>query len=334
MSVRYGIQLVALAVVLFTAACGGAGNLSTNPKTLSGPGSSGVVSGTAGVDTGYAGSVTAPGPASFGASPAPPQIAVNGAATFDGTAGSYPSGITFPVLYTALQYTLQPNGEKGLAPVSAASGSTITVPGAQNARYVLSVPLFVPGDCLVCDGTDASHLGLTNLSYVTLGGWSVSNQSQSAIQFLFGYETPASSVPAAGHASFSGTATGDVYVPANGQILQSHLSGDATLSVDFASGKITGGFTNTHYIPVGGNSAAVPWNDVSVNASIAAGTNRFIGATAVTSAPRNTMSLNSSATGSISGGLYGPAAQELGAIWTLNDGNASAIGGVLAHATH
>jgi C-lobe and N-lobe beta barrels of Tf-binding protein B len=336
MSVRvgHGMQLVAVTAALLTAACGGGGggNLdSAIPTTLSGPGGPAMVSSTGGIDTGYMGSVAAPAPASYGGSPAPSQLAIDNGAAFDGATGSHPNSTTFPVLFTALRFTIQPNG---LAPVSADNGVTITVPGDQNAGYRLTVPLFVPGDCLCCDGTDAANLGLTNLNYVALGSWAVGNQSISAIQFLFGYETPARSMPATGQASFSGTATGDVYVPANGHILQSHLSGDAAISVDFASGNINGGFTNMRYVPSGGNGAAVPWNDVSVSASIAGGTSRFSGTTVVTSAPQNAMSLNSSATGSINGGFYGPAAQELGAIWTLNDGNASAIGGVLARGTH
>jgi hypothetical protein len=74
----------------------------------------------------------------------------------------------------------------------------------------------------------------------------------------------------------------------------------------------------------------LPWNDVSVNASIAAGTNKFSGTTGVTSTPQNTFSLKGSAIGSINGAFYGPAAEELGAIWTLSDGTISAIGGLAA----
>jgi hypothetical protein len=76
------------------------------------------------------------------------------------------------------------------------------------------------------------------------------------------------------------------------------------------------------------HSGSTPWNDVSVNASIAAGTNKFTGTTAVTSVPEGMFSLNSSATGSINGAFYGPAAENLGAVWTLSDGKNSAIGAV------
>jgi hypothetical protein len=42
------------------------------------------------------------------------------------------------------------------------------------------------------------------------------------------------------------------------------------------------------------------------------------------------MTLSGSATGHIDGGFYGPAAQNVGAIWSLSDGTTSVIGGIAA----
>jgi hypothetical protein len=67
-----------------------------------------------------------------------------------------------------------------------------------------------------------------------------------------------------------------------------------------------------------------------INAAIAARSNRFSGATAVTSAPQNPFSLAGSATGHVDGAFFGPAAQAVGAVWTLSDGTTSAIGGIAA----
>src|SRR6185369_7764199 len=152
-------------------------------------------------------------------------------------------------------------------------------------------------------------------------------------RFLYGYETPATAMPTTGQANFFGGASVDVFAPADGHILESDLGngpiwGNASLSVNFSSGSITGALTNMR--TVGNPVVTFPWNDVTVNASIAAGTNKFSGTTAVTSAPQNMFSLKASATGSINGAFYGPAAEELGAIWTLNDGAISAIGAVTA----
>jgi hypothetical protein len=72
-----------------------------------------------------------------------------------------------------------------------------------------------------------------------------------------------------------------------------------------------------------------PWHDVSVKANIAPETNKFSGTTAVTSQPSpSSFSLTNSATGHINGAFYGPAAQNLGALWSLSDGTGSALGWV------
>ena len=52
----------------------------------------------------------------------------------------------------------------------------------------------------------------------------------------------------------------------------------------------------------------------------------FAGTTAATSAPGTQGSLTGSAIGTFAGLFFGPAAQELGAVWTLSDGTATVIG--------
>jgi hypothetical protein len=179
------------------------------------------------------------------------------------------------------------------------------------------------------------HGATWGLSYVALGGWLQlpgNGTTQSFTEFLFGYDTPAPSMPTSGQAMFSGLADANIFGSSNdAHILLSRASGNAALTVDFASGNITGAFTHMEYLqssPSGLN--AVPWNDVSVNASILAGTNKFSGGTSVTSTPQGALSLKGSATGYIDGAFYGPSAQNLGAIWSLSDGTISAIGGVAA----
>ena len=198
---------------------------------------------------------------------------------------------------------------------------------------------------------DFGDTPVIGLSYVALGEWqqpgNAGNPQYSL--FAFGYETPASAMPTSGTATFSGMAQGSEFAPVGtqGQIVSVGLFGRAALSVDFASGSIAGSFTQMTAAPYNavGTAPAVsyattppfplpppggPWNDVSVSASIAAGTNKFSGTTAAASNPQSAYSLSGSATGSVAGAFYGPNAQELGAIWTLSDGKASAIGGVAA----
>jgi len=165
------------------------------------------------------------------------------------------------------------------------------------------------------------------LSYVLLGEWGTGS-NESITKFVFGYETPASAMPTTGKAAFSGTASATVFKPVGGMIDATNVWGNAALSVDFASGTLNGAFTNMKQPD--GSGGFLPWNDVSVAASIIGGTNRFSGSTAATSTPNTTFGLSGSATGDIDGAFYGPNAENLGAIWSLSDGAGSALGTVAA----
>ncbi|HEX5279984.1 MAG TPA: transferrin-binding protein-like solute binding protein [Micropepsaceae bacterium] len=320
-----------LPVALVLAGCGGGGggNLATSipeGNAVAATSSVAPVAPPAPVcDPAVCGSVGAPAPASFGSNPAAPQLALPGGPTF---AGAYSA--TFPLLFSGFQRT-----DTGLTAIPPGEGATITVSGAAPngapVQWQISVPsanvndngwgvVSLYDDALVGDGP------IQALSYVAVGYWKTSPEwsyigpSQSIGAFVFGYETPVTSMPASGQATFTGYASAGVFQP--GQI--NYADGKAALSVDFSSGKIAGAFTGMEVSP------NVPWNDVSVSASIASGTNRFNGVTAVTSSPNGFASLKPSATGSINGAFYGPAAQQLGAVWTLSDGITSVIGGVTA----
>ena len=108
------------------------------------------------------------------------------------------------------------------------------------------------------------------------------------------------------------------------------IGGDASFTANFATGHISGSFTNM--ISAFNDHQSLPWNDVSVSASIAMGTSTFSGSTSIASTPAipsaNAYLLKGAATGHIDGGFYGRAANEIGAVWTLSngDGTGSAIG--------
>jgi hypothetical protein len=116
------------------------------------------------------------------------------------------------------------------------------------------------------------------------------------------------------------------------------VQGDASFTANFSTGQINGNFTNMKlYINDNpsdyGRIYAYPWNSVSVSASIAGGTNKFSGSTAVTPTPGGVSAphaLKPSATGHIDGKFYGPNAQNLSGVWTLSngDGTGSAVGSV------
>jgi hypothetical protein len=169
--------------------------------------------------------------------------------------------------------------------------------------------------------------GLTwGYSYVLLGNWALPTwgQNQSGAAFVFGYETPVAAMPSTGTATFSGGASATVLKPDGGTIKATDVWGGAMFSVNFASGTLTGAFTNMQQ--PNGSGGFLPWNDVSVSASIAGGTNRFSGSTEATSNPNTTFSLSGSATGHIDGAFFGPGAENLGAVWSLSDGTGSALG--------
>jgi hypothetical protein len=167
-----------------------------------------------------------------------------------------------------------------------------------------------------------------NLGYTYLGEWSEWTDTVGLPQnegvFLTGFQTPVGNVPTSGTATYGGAGTvlGRIYLAGNSAPpATAGVLGDSSFSVNFATGAITGSFTNM-------NSGG-PWNTVSVAANISG--NAFAGTTAANATTGNYAFGNSS--GVIQGGFYGPAANEIGAIWTLTDGANYAAGVVGAPKT-
>ena len=164
----------------------------------------------------------------------------------------------------------------------------------------------------------------SDLSWTTYGTWSVVDDATGmATQgaFVTGYKTADSAVPNTGTAIYNGTTVGRVYsaipVPTIGSV---DLTGDVTLQANFGTGNIAGSMTN---MQVGG---VAPWNSVSLVGAISGGVNYFSGTTATASTPAGFWSMNGSATGTFAGMFFGPGAEELGAVWTLQDGSRTATG--------
>jgi len=277
-------------------------------------------------------SIGAPAPGSFGSNPIPAQLASAAGPSFQ---GAY-SG-AFPLLFSGFQAT-----DGGLTAITPGEGATITITGSapSGGGSPVSWEISIPSANVSDSGwgsvgiyQDLGDGPIQALSYVAMGYWKSSKYwsfvtpSDSIGVLVFGFETPTASMPASGQAIFTGNADAAVFQAGN-FVQVGYVSGNASLSADFASGKISGAFTGMKgYAGAVGN----PWNDVSVTGAIAAGTNRFNGVTAVTSVPTGGSGImGSSATGSINGAFFGPAAQQIGAVWTLTDGNLSAVGGVMA----
>lgn len=155
-----------------------------------------------------------------------------------------------------------------------------------------------------------------NLSYVTLGLWnSVTADAGREVTIgtvVFGVETADSDMPATGSATYTGLVVGQL--DASNTIFS--LAGDVQIDANFASGAITGAFTNMvkENTLTGGLSA---WRDFSATGSITAGTNLFSG-TATTD--------DTLLTGAFDGGLFGPAATEVGGSFELSGAGETATG--------
>jgi hypothetical protein len=279
-----------------------------------------------------AGPIAAPAPASFGSAPA--QIATPASPTFDGSNGSYPANVTFPLIATSLQAA-----SSGMSAVAMPDATLTVVSTSANST---NFQLVIPSINLNANLTNRENIvnnidGWTwGYSYVAAGSWGAGT-GQGSLQsnpfYIFGYETPGSGMPTSGTAQFAGTASGNVFQTNSGTILGTAVNGNANLSVNFSSGQVAGSLTHMQQwdgIPFNSSQTFLPWNDVSLNGSITPGTNKFSGSTAATSAPGTAFSLAGSATGHIDGALYGLAAQNLGAVWSLSDGSKSAIGALVA----
>lgn len=246
--------------------------------------------------------ISAPGSATTGTGPQAVLAALGGPNFTTGPAAR----TAFPLLQTAMTWDSPLAGGVAADEFTNANGGTATVEGGQ----------------LKTDYDDTPWFGYADLDWTRVGYWSVpgdwfsTNGGSGA--FVVGYQTPVGSVPTAGTASFTGRAEGALFYSENGSAREAGLSGSSvSLTADFGAHSVTGSVTG---MLAEGN----PWNGVAFSSSIAG--NGFSGATRVTSAPDGIASLAATATGTIEGRFFGPAAQEVGAVWTLYDGSRAAIG--------
>ena len=282
-------------------------------------------------DTGIAaGPIAAAPPGSFGSAPA--QLATATAASFDGKSGGYPANVTFPLIATSLK-SASPG--MGAAPSPDATLTIVGSPGAATNFQLVIPSINVNANFSSIEGLLGNSSGWTwGYSYVVAGAWRYSTPGpQSASFYSFGYETPGAAMPTTGTGQFAGLASGYVFQTNSSTILGTEVDGKAALSVNFSSGQVTGSLTQMQQwdgMPYNGPQTFLPWNDVSLTANLAPGTNRFSGTAAATSAPGTSFSMAGSATGHLDGAFYGPTAQNVGAVWSLSDGSKSAIGALAA----
>lgn len=290
--------------------------------------------------------IGAPAEATAGNSPAPAQLASPGGPTFTGAgAGLPPAGTVFPLTQTAYQF---PASAGSADTQTMAAGATITVINLSQGLVQLQIPNLGINATVKDDSVTTTSLPngenlvfglntsgeLASLNYTALGNWVVivpaTGLATNMASYVTGYQTPVASMPTTGTASYggNGTVVGSVLLP--GGQTGAQLLGTSSLTANFGTGSLTGSFTNMTATPVTGG-AATPWNNVSVTGSISGAS--FTGQTATSSTPSSTYALGA-ASGTIKGGFYGPAANEVGAVWTLYDGARAAFGGVAGPKTN
>ncbi len=191
---------------------------------------------------------------------------------------------------------------------------------------------------LALDSTNQnSAAGESEFAWATYGSWGIRNATnapQAGSPVVLGIETADAAIPTSGSGTFTGFVTGTVTIADGPEIRVAGLIGDATITADFSAGTLSGGAPSIMAIPLGNlpipagtaPGASQPWNGLSFTGTFATGINGFTGTTAVTSAPGNSYSLLSSATGFLAGRFYGPGAEEIGAVWNVSDANGAAQG--------
>jgi len=185
-------------------------------------------------------------------------------------------------------------------------------------------------------------------SYLALGQWVKNQQNAAPIPaedlldgavgwVLFGMEPASFGLPTSGATTYAlkGGVLGTdyVYQSLGGQSLwvPHALTGDGSVTVDFASNTLKGAFTNMTAAPSNGVSATgagAAFSSFALSGTLnGASSPHFSGVVQVSDTPASqSVPLNASASGSFSGSLYGPNAEELGLIWSISDSSNYIIG--------
>jgi hypothetical protein len=260
-------------------------------------------------------------------------------ATGNTTLGAMPVNTVLPLRESIVLYTnggvLADNGaEQG--------GATLTYKGAQTVNGVtgpvfqLDVPKMFVTQTLLPDGTGGPCCGFNDvngklnlLNYTMTGTWNAVNDgttcSVCTSMFVTGFQTPSANVPASGQATYlgngaNGSVSGNVY-SGDGSIQAGTVSGSSSsFAVNFGSGQVTGtlsGLTATPISAAGVAGTPQNWNQINITGSLSGAV--LTGITSTPSQPAGSLGFGANSTGTIGGALFGPNAEELGAVWSLQD---------------
>jgi hypothetical protein len=219
----------------------------------------------------------------------------------------------------------------------AGGGATFTVTNAATREVRVRVPnlgidVVSPRDgfpaSMLSNGASFSRNWIQELQYSAFGLWGLAVQADpfrraNTAVWTYGYVTPVAAVPASGSAEYAGKALGYVVLPmGQGYIVE----GSGVLSVDFLSHVIAGKLSLFSF-SWDTDVADQPCNNVAITGSQLG--NRLTGTTNIEAMPGAVVPFPQNATGTFVGELYGPSAQEAGAVWTLSEGGSSVTGAFL-----
>jgi len=330
-------RLAASVCLLALAACGGGGGGGQPSTTTSTP-----------TQTGNTGTTT-PAQITIG-TPDAPKVAGN-EQSYNFSTNLPPVGNLFAITGPAVKITSTSVSASGIDTTKslATYRGTVTSNGVTYPVFDLSVPNIsltatnVRGDGTPSTTSDGGKVaaGIGTLNYTLLGVWSYSPASGGTGYIgvtVDGFGTKPASVPTTGTATYNGTqgvnasgVIGAYFVPSgSGSIAAGTLTGNVSLTTNFANNNVNGTLSNMMATPSAGG-AATPWNTVSLSGTI----NRtdpnavgFAGATSTSGAPpgAGAAGFSNTASGSFAGLFYGPNAEEVGATWTLTEPNAAGGG--------
>jgi len=216
-----------------------------------------------------------------------------------------------------------------ISQITATYRGTVTSNGVTYPVFDLSIPeLSLTASNVRGDGTPVAVTGgqvrasFTTMNYTLLGGWSFTPTSGAPTVGLVevGYSTPVASVPTTGSATYTGIngVIGAYAVPAGtGSIETGTLSGDLSLSVNFAGNTATGSLNNMKS-QAAGSSTTTPWNTVALSGTLnRSGASVTMSGSLSTTTNTATAGFSSAAAGAFAGMLNGPTAQEVGGMWGL-----------------
>jgi hypothetical protein len=256
-------------------------------------------------------------------------------ATGNTTLGTMPVNTVLPLRQSIVLYT-----NSGVLPDSTAElgGATLTYKGTQTVNGVtgpvfdLNVPRMGVTQTLLPDGTGGPCCGFNDvngkvnlLNYAMTGTWNAVNDGTTCAvctsMFVTGFQTPSANVPASGQATYlangaNGSVSGVVFSGQTGTISGS----SSTFAVNFNNGQVTGTLSGLKATPVSAAGVAgtpQDWNQINITGSLSGAV--LSGTTSTPSQPAGSLGFAANSTGTIGGALFGPNAEELGAVWSLQD---------------